>query len=719
MILLMAFTLLCLSLLAWLVISERPGRAANRSLFATMLTLGLWVGAVFGLQTWLGHDVVYARAVFLLGFLAMLAVTQFIGFMVLGKAAAMQLLAWLAVLGLLVGIMSMAGGALIGGITNEGSGSLPTPQYGPLVGVYVASLVLLVASIIYLTWRGITSRSKALRRQVRVIGLSVLAAALVALITNLIVPTLFQNSQSALLVPIPILILASGLSYSIARQGLLDIRLVAVRGLAYLLSLGALALIYILIAFLLFDKLLGQESTPQQESVNIGVALVLAFLFQPIKRFFDRLTNSIFYRSGYGKDAFYAELNKTLTATTELRVLLTRASLLIAKTLKSSQAFFFVYYDDRHISAGTDKHSKLPLKDARWLDTVISSKAKGPIAIENLTEADRDLRRFMLSHDVSVILPLIREDAPVGYLCLGDNLLGSYTNRDIGVLGTIADELVIAVQNALSIQEVRELNATLQQRIDDATKELRASNAQLRKLDEAKDEFISMASHQLRTPLTSIKGYIDMMLEGDAGKITPMQQQFLTEAFVSSERMVHLINDFLNVSRLQTGKFIIEQRPTDVVRLVSQELDGLKISASQRGLNFTFKPPKRLPQLLVDEAKIRQVIMNFADNALYYSKPDTTIRVTLKQDADNVIFTVRDTGIGVPETQQAKLFTKFFRATNARKQRPDGTGVGLYLAKRVIVAHGGSIIFASEEGKGSTFGFRLPLESLRAGDSAD
>jgi signal transduction histidine kinase len=286
------------------------------------------------------------------------------------------------------------------------------------------------------------------------------------------------------------------------------------------------------------------------------------------------------------------------------------------------------------------------------------------------------------------------------------------------VLQAISDELVIAIQNALSVQEVKDLNATLQQRINDATAELRRSNAQLQRLDEAKDEFISMASHQLRTPLTSIKGYISMLVEGDVGKVTNQQKHLLDEAFISSERMVRLIGDFLNVSRLQTGKFIIEKGPVDLAKVVGQEIDSLLPNATARGLKFSYKPPKNLPLLNLDDSKIRQVIMNFADNAIYYSKEKSTIKIDLKLEGRWIEFTVKDTGIGVPESEKEHLFTKFFRATNARKQRPDGTGVGLFLAKKVVDAHDGQIIFESKQGKGSTFGFRLPLASSRVAGNA-
>ena len=126
-----------------------------------------------------------------------------------------------------------------------------------------------------------------------------------------------------------------------------------------------------------------------------------------------------------------------------------------------------------------------------------------------------------------------------------------------------------------------------------------------------------------------------------------------------------------------------------------------------------------MPVLNIDENKIQQVVMNYIDNAIFYSHEQTTILVSLRRDGDMAELRVHDTGIGVPKHEQAQLFTKFYRASNARKQRPDGTGVGLYLAKKVVTAHGGEVLFESQEGKGSTFGFRLPISKLEVTSSAE
>src|SRR5690606_10245377 len=136
-------------------------------------------------------------------------------------------------------------------------------------------------------------------------------------------------------------------------------------------------------------------------------------------------------------------------------------------------------------------------------------------------------------HGLSVVLLLRRNESVVGLLCLGEHKTSGYTDRDIDVLVTAGREIVIAIENALAVQSIKHLNSTLQQKINEATHELRASNAQLQRLDEAKDEFVSMASHQLRTPLTSVKGYLSMLLEGDAGKIPDKQKHLIHEAFIS------------------------------------------------------------------------------------------------------------------------------------------------------------------------------------------
>jgi signal transduction histidine kinase len=506
---------------------------------------------------------------------------------------------------------------------------------------------------------------------------------------------------------------------AMAKYRLLDVRAVAVRTVAYVLSIAVLASIYFGLAYTA-SLVVFKNSVMDNVSmspVNVVLALVLAFMFQPVQQFFDRATDRVFYRNRYNTGDFLLRIGRILTSTTELHAVLEKAGWEIRHTLKASGSLFLVYRDhhpNELVGEGIDK--RFTASELATLQKASAAFRRELLVIEKMrtssSSIDQQLYDIFSKRRVALALPLFSADEMIGYLMLGEHKAGGYTKQDIDALETIANELVIAVQNARSVQVVRDLNAHLEQRVASATKELRTSNDQLRRLDAAKDEFISMASHQLRTPLTSVKGYISMVLEGDAGKISPMQKKLLEEAFMSSERMVHLISDFLNVSRLQTGKFVIEKTQINLAEIVEQEVDSLATTAEAHSLKLRYRKPSVFPLLYIDEGKIRQVVMNFIDNAIYYSKENTAITIRLAVEDGDAVLRIIDTGIGVPESEKARLFTKFFRAGNARRQRPDGTGIGLFLAKKVVTAHGGSMVFESVEGEGSTFGFRLPIKNL-------
>jgi len=589
------------------------------------------------------------------------------------------------------------------------SSGLAIDKVTTLYQIYIVALgiiiLIAIAQLLVATWR-FKSRKDKLGNRLLMTGF--LQAVVAVVISNLF----FGSSpESQLVFPLTLLVMSILVGLAIIKYRFFDIRLAVVRVVTYALSLLTLSGVYYSFAYAIssFISNGSNNSAVDMSPVNIILVLLLAFIFQPLKRFFDRITNRVFYKDNYNIDDFFARLNKTLSVTTDLRGLLERVAYEISHTLKAEQAFFFIYTnaDGNYLSAGTERHNHLPKHDAILVEQ--KSQGKDNIISESSLDEKDPIRRMMISHRIELILPLMQDDAVIGYLCLGDHLTSGYTNRDIRALNTLSDELIIAIQNALAVHEIRELNESLQQKIANATKELRSSNAILRQLDKIKDEFISMASHQLRTPLTSVKGYLSMVIEGDAGKITTPQKKLLDQAFMSSENMVHLINDFLNVSRIQTGKFIIDKSPVDLSELVEQEINSLVPNAKVRNMKLVYKKPKKFPIIDVDEGKMRQVVMNFADNAIYYSHDDTSILISLGVEGNEIVFTVKDTGIGVPKGEKDKLFAKFYRAANAKIQRPDGTGVGIYLAKKVIDAHGGQIIFESIEGKGSTFGFRLPV----------
>lgn len=512
--------------------------------------------------------------------------------------------------------------------------------------------------------------------------------------------------------PISVLVTAVIVTYAIVKHQLFDLRLAIARTLTYLLLLFALTVFYASVVFGVTRLFLADGQLSSEQSLLFVISAVfLAFTYLPLKRFFGRLTRSIFFQDVYDTKHVLDEIGTILVRTVTVDKSVIQSLTALNKAIKLDFAAVAIFGDHK-VSAERILVVGRKAVDLKQFIYELSHHSQSLLVLDEMDDQSDFRYQTMRQNNVAVVARLETSKEIVGYLLLGYKVSGSsYTNQDVGLIKIVADELSVAIQNALRFEEIARFNETLQHEVDVATQKLRASNRKLQALDEAKDEFISMASHQLRTPLTSVKGYLSMALEGDGGALTKDQRKLLQEAYASSQRMVYMIADFLNVSRLKTGKFILEPSTVELPQIIKEEIDQLGAAATARGLTIQTNLASDFPPLQLDENKMRQVVMNFIDNAIFYSKSGGTITINLTKEDDDIAFTVIDHGIGVPAAEQPQVFTKFFRASNAKHARPDGTGIGLFMAKKVITAHGGKVIFTSEEGKGSTFGFRLPIDA--------
>lgn len=597
---------------------------------------------------------------------------------------------------------------VISGVFVRGGATIPIrqPLYLLVVSLLVILLIVSVATV--LRYYNSLETSK-VKLRIQLVAMGLIVGIVIGSLTNIILPNIAPDLHAARMAWLPSVLWTLTLLYAVVRHGFLDIRMAIVRGGGFVLSAIVAASLYSLtvLAVSYWFGILGNYGT-EEVLINSILIVVFAALFSPLKQFFDRFTNIVFGRANYSRSTIYTQLTSKLVRVDTIDKLRDTVRNVIASSLRPRVVDVHMIGDTGHAMTG---RVRFTAAEEEAILARLASSDVNYIEFDPYDEPD-DTTRAAQKHRLALIYPLYGAKEIVALFCLGPLEGRLYGNIDREFLQTIADELSITTEKLLSVEQIRDFNEGLQRKISRATKELRASNRQLMEMDATKDEFVSMASHQLRTPLTSVKGYISMVLEGDAGDISKSQRQLLREAYTSSERMVHLIGDFLNVSRLQTGKFIIDPHACDLAKIVTQEVDGIRQIAETHSVKLVYKSPPRFPQLYLDEGKIRQVIMNFIDNAIYYSPESKTIKVTLAVEDGDAVLRVIDQGMGVPKDVQSKLFSKFFRAENARKQRPDGTGIGLYLAKKVIDGHHGKPVFESTLGKGSTFGFRLPIKRL-------
>ena len=579
-----------------------------------------------------------------------------------------------------------------------------------LQGLYV--LLYMAGAFVLLLRKARKARGKE-RSQLYLVSSSIGFVLVANIVTQTILPVLGVG-QYAVLIGVPaFLVFIAGIAYSILKHKLFNIRAIVARSLTYILSVAVLAFSYAGLAFGVGQQLSKNSilSSPLSQQVfSVVLAVLLAFTFQPIRRFFQKATDKVFFRDKYDPQELINAVGRILTAEIRLSVLTKEVTKVIEDQMRVNKVDIVVvndkniYYQARVLRKDS---SELELKDLQEL-------GKPLLVADDMSSGDR--KDIMDKYGLRVSITLRTSEEFVGYLLLGEKLSGDiYNEQDLAVLRIIANELAVAVQNAKAYTEIQQFNKTLQAKVVAATRKLRKANEDLKELDQAKDEFISMASHQLRTPLTTAKGYVSMVLEGDFGKIAPAMKEPLTQSLDSANRMAGLVSDLLNVSRMEAGRFFIDPTDVDLNTEVPAEVQQLQTLAQSKNVKLIYdKPAKPVPMMKLDLDKTRQVIMNLTDNAVHYSAPPNgggVVHVSLEHVGDDIVFKVVDNGIGVPEAQQKKLFKKFFRAGNAQNTRPDGTGLGLYLVKRVVEDQGGEIIFESKEGKGSTFGFRMPVHN--------
>ncbi len=530
---------------------------------------------------------------------------------------------------------------------------------------------------------------------------------------NLILPW-FGDFRFNWLGQISTLVMVFSISYAILRYRLMDIRLTITKVAIYLFSLlSVLMADYILMAFLgPYFSLKGFYP------LSIFVAIGLYPLFF---RIYSKIASKYFYYSFYSFQNVVASLANDVSYILDINQLSDKVITTLFKTLKLNRAVVLIknfksgkFEIKKNIGFKEDNGIALVRDNflTEWLE-----KNNKPLVYEEISLMIEDaffeqeksklkkLKQNMLKIEAEACLPLMFQNKLIGMVILGNKPSGeAFSKEDIELLKILTSQLSIAFENARLYSELKDLSSHLQEKVDQQTKDLK-------ELLKAKDEFLHIVSHQLRTPLTVLRGYLNFWATGKIKKLPKQRQEEIKKyIIISADRLHKIIKDMLEVVDLEGGRMVAKREPFDVKDLVETIYNQtLKTAFEEKGLFFHLKVQDNLPRVYADPRFLEIVLQNVLDNARKYTEKGG-VEVVISNNNNFAFVRVKDTGIGLSTEDKERLFGKFIRGEKAKNLDPNGTGLGLYVSKKIMKMLGGDIVITSQGiGKGTEALIKVPL----------
>jgi len=584
----------------------------------------------------------------------------------------------------------------------------PVPNWG--MGLFVLHSILFLGGGIYVLFRKLKSFQGVEKQQIKIFVIGALFMFSAILFSNLFLVIFLKTTAFASLLPVYILIFVSFIGYAILRHRFLDIGAIVARSVTYAIVILIVAILYSSYLFIVSRFLFAISFTVEQQMALGALTVFLLFTFPFLRNFVEKITDEIFYKDKYDSDSLLQSLTVIMASTIELDVMVHQIISKICTEVKINHGavFFFEHY--RVSNVMQEGYKEMPTIDEYKLSRLLS--ANSTLILDEIDDSER--ASIMREYSIKVALPLRTEGGVIGILVFGDKLSGDiYSSEDIQMLEILGPEMAIAIKNALSYSEIRRFSVTLQQEVEKATKDLRVANEKLKQLDRMKDEFVSLASHELRTPMTAIKSYLWMAISGKGGVLSEKQQYYLNRAFSSTDRLIKLVNDMLNISRIESGRITIELSKVDMIQLTKDVIAEVMPRAQELGINIDLKADDRIPFVLADTDKIKEGLINLIGNSLKFTPKNGNITVSFAVSGMYVATSVSDTGAGIEPSDLPKLFQKFALLPGSytiNQNVSQGTGLGLYICKSIVeLLHGSISAVSAGVRKGSTFTFTLPI----------
>jgi signal transduction histidine kinase len=341
---------------------------------------------------------------------------------------------------------------------------------------------------------------------------------------------------------------------------------------------------------------------------------------------------------------------------------------------------------------------------------------RGSMVNKRPEEFNEEQRAFLRPFGVYNLteIPLFHEGRFVGKISIA-NKPGGLSENDVRLVTVFAAQVAVVIQNAHLYRRLQDSAAQLEAKVHARTSELEAtyrqleaSHARLREVDQLKSDFLGNVSHELRTPLAAVKGYVDNLLDGVAGPLTDKPRHYLGRVRDNTDRLGRMVSDLLDITRIEAGKIELIPRALPVADLVADAIDGLRHVADERRVRVVPDLAACSP-VWADPDRVHQVLTNLLANAIKFSPPGGQVTVAARPDAGGLVrLAVEDTGPGIPPAERERVFDKFYQVGRLESDRPPGTGLGLTIARHLVELHGGRIWVEDAPDGGAAFVLLLP-----------
>lgn len=597
----------------------------------------------------------------------------------------------------------------VDGVTQVTFGS-----FASIYSTYFGAYFLLAFYTLYKNFRSAKGTTRA---QLEYFLLGLTLSIITGSITNLILPVAFNIFSLTPLGPLSTAFLLASSAYSIIAHQLFDIRVIIRRTLVYSILLACIFATYSSVVVLAGSIAGGLPALDSRIFFTyFAAAIIIGMGFDPLRRWLQNKTDQFLFKKEYEEQTVLKELSEKLNNVVGLDEALEIVMQSIVKVLHLHHAATFVFQQGEGGNAAIKRIKQIGYSSSAHLfmeagdpTIVYFSHNPGILIVDKLeheferkeaetrrrknSPADLELVRQLASYrevlkklhalNVAVAVPLLINHQPIGLILLSDKKSQeTFSPEDLALIDLIGAQAISSIQKA-----------------------------KLYEGDQMKSEFVSIASHELLTPISAIEGYLSMILDENIGHVDPKTRDYLNKVYASAKRLSLLIKDLLSVSRIEAGRMKIEAQSLDIDKMINDTIDQLKFVAQEKNISLVYaKGKKALPPVWADPDRTMQILINLASNAIKYTKEGTvTLSADLAAHGEQIEVEVKDTGIGMTKEQQAHLFEKFYRVDSPETTGIIGTGLGLYITRSLLERMGGSISVKSTPGSGTSFRFTLPI----------